>query len=77
MNKDKSGNDYYEVGNIRITALENTWDDGKPGLRIQAYKGSGKSLFQGAELPIPDKASAYDFIKEMMNALEKINGFDQ
>jgi len=67
---DGSGNTYYDVGNIRITCIPQTWDNNKPGLRIQAYKGSGDALFQGAEIPIPDKATAYDFIKAVAEALE-------
>lgn len=69
MPQDKSGHEYFEVENIRVTALDNTWD-GTPGIRIQAYKGQGKSLFQGAELPIKDRDTAYQFVRAVMQALE-------
>ena len=49
---DSSGNEYVDVGNIRITAIPKTWDNEKPGLRIQAYKGKGDALFQGAEMSL-------------------------
>ncbi len=72
---DKSGNDYYETGNIRITVVKNTWNN-QPGIRIQAYKneayknGQNKSLFPGAELPIPNAGAAFDLIKAIIKALE-------
>lgn len=71
MPKDQTGNEYFEVGNIRVTALDRTWD-GVPGIRIQAYKGTGKSLFLGAELPIKDRDTAYEFIRAIVQALEVV-----
>ena len=70
---DGPGHSYFDVENIRITCIPQTWDNNKPGLRIQAYTGSGDALFQGAEIPIPDKATAYEFIKAIAQALE-LNG---
>ncbi len=70
-NKDGTGKEYYDVENIRVTVLDETWS-GSPGLRIQAYKGDGKKLFQGAELPIPNKEIAFDLLTAIHNALEHI-----
>lgn len=70
MGRDSSGNTFFDVGNIRVTALPDTWA-GKPGIRIQAYKGQGDALFQGAELPIEDRAAAYDLIRALGHALEE------
>lgn len=67
---DKSGNTFFEVGNVRITAVPSTWD-GSPGIRVQAKKGKGDSLHQGAELPIPDKETAYDFLRALHAALDE------
>jgi hypothetical protein len=70
--RDSAGNTFFDVGNIRVTALESTWDAGKRGLRISAYKGKGQALFQGAEIPVPDKQTAYDLIRAITDALESI-----
>lgn len=68
---DQSDNDYYETGNIRITVVKNTWDNNKPGIRIQARKNDqNNSLFPGAELPIPNAGAAFDLIKAIIKALE-------
>lgn len=68
---DSKGNTYFDVGNIRITSVEETWS-GDSGIRIQAYKsGTSGALHQGAELPIPDKRTAYDFLKAIHHALEQ------
>ena len=66
--KDGSNNSYFDVGNIRITSVKKTWD-GKPGLRIQAYKPDGR-LFQGAEIPIKDKNTAFDLVNGICRALD-------
>jgi len=68
-NNDAKGNVYYDVANIRITALPNTWDD-HPGIRIQAYTGEGNKLFPGAELPIPDKETAFNLLAAIHKAIE-------
>jgi len=57
---DSAGNEFVEVGNIRITlvlaekrATEKDWA-GTPVLRVQVYRDSeSKALFPGAEYPIP------------------------
>lgn len=49
---DSSGNDYVEIGNIRVTKVPEVWGGERgAGLRIQAKRGDG-GLFQGAEIPI-------------------------
>jgi len=68
--KDGKGNVYFDVGNIRVTTLPKTWD-GNPGIRIQAYKGDGNKLFQGAELPIANKETAFDLFAAIHKAIEK------
>ena len=72
MPKDSSGHQYFDVKNVRVTAVPQTWDDSKPGLRIQAYKGKGDALFPGAEIPIPDAETAYKLIKAITKGLEQI-----
>lgn len=66
---DSAGNAYVDVENIRVTAVPKTWS-GDAGIRIQAYKGDG-GLHRGAELPIPDKSTAYDFLRAIQRALEE------
>jgi hypothetical protein len=68
---DGSGNNYFDVENIRITCLNETWA-GTPGLRIQAYKADDKGLFMGAEIPIPSKEAAFNFVKALFAALEVV-----
>ncbi len=68
--KDKAGQVYFDVENIRITVIPKTWT-GESGIRIQAYKGKGKKMFQGAELPLGKKSKAYDFLTAIHQALEK------
>lgn len=56
--KDSRGNPFVEVDNLRVTCVlgrpsGKQWKkDAGLFLRVQAYKGSGKSLHRGAELPI-------------------------
>jgi hypothetical protein len=69
MPTDQSGQQYFDVENLRATALPQTWAS-VPGIRIQAYKGAGNSLFQGAEIPIKDGDTAYRFVRAVMQALE-------
>ena len=69
MPQDGRGNTYFDVENIRITCVPETFD-GNPGLRIKAYKGQSNSLFSGAEIPIPDKSTAFDLLKTISKALE-------
>ena len=70
--QDQAGHMYFEVENIRITVIPETWN-GEPGIRIQAYKGDGNKLFQGAELPLGKKNKAYDFLTAIHHALERAN----
>lgn len=67
--KDKNGNVFFEVSNIRITCISETWN-GEPGIRVQAYTGEGKKLHRGAELPVPGKDVAYSLIVAIAHALE-------
>jgi hypothetical protein len=69
---DSKGNEYFDVENIRVTCVGKTWG-GDSGIRIQAYKGTGKSLHQGAELPVPDAATAYKLIAAIVAAFELKN----
>lgn len=69
---DSKGNEYFDVDNIRVTSIGNTWG-GNSGIRIQAYKGKGKSLHRGAELPASDPATAYRLIAAIVAAYELIN----
>ncbi len=64
---DRKGNTYFEVNNLRITSIPETWND-DPGIRIQAYKPEG-GLHRGAEIPIPDKETGYDLLNAIHNAL--------
>jgi len=66
---DKKGNSYFAVSNIRVTCIGKTWK-GSSGIRIQAYTGKGSKLHRGAELPVPDKATADDLIAAIVAALE-------
>jgi len=63
---DSRGNPYIDVGNIRITYVPNTWDE-IPGLRVQAYK-QDDTLHRGAEIPIPDKAMAFDLLEAILGS---------
>lgn len=69
---DSKGNTYYEVENIRVTCIGETWG-GDSGIRIQAYKGEGKKLHRGAELPISNEATAYKLIAAIVAAFELKN----
>jgi hypothetical protein len=65
---DSSGNVYFDVLTARITCVPHTWDNGKPGIRIQSYRNPGKSdaLHPGAEIPVENQAEAYQLIKAIM-----------
>lgn len=67
--KDGKGNICFDVENIRVTVLPKTWNN-EPGIRIQAYKGEGQKLFQGAELPIKNKEVAFDLLSAIHKAIE-------
>ncbi len=68
QNTDSKGNPYFDVHNLRVTCIGQTWG-GSSGIRIQAYTGEGNMLHRGAELPVPDKATAYDLITAIVAAL--------
>lgn len=72
---DSSSNDYFNVGNIRVTCIEKTWGDSS-GIRIQAYTGDGNKLHRGAELPVPDEKTAYKLISAIVAAFELKNKSD-
>jgi hypothetical protein len=59
-----AGNVYFDVLNVRIICLRQTWA-GTPGIRIQAYKGNGSGLYQGAEIPLANQGAAYQFVKAL------------
>ena len=58
---DNRGNPFIEVDNLRVTCVlakpsSKRWAKGvKLYLRVQAYKGKGNALYQGAELPIKNQ----------------------
>lgn len=58
LERDGSGHLFAEVENLRITyipASDRTEDQNWAGsdvIRIQAYKGTGKAMFMGAEFPV-------------------------
>ncbi|RTY76281.1 hypothetical protein [Flavobacterium sp. LS1R10] len=63
--KDSKGASYVDVGNIRISYIEQKnrsnlkdWPNADV-IRIQAYTGKGKSLHQGAEYPINNEKDVY------------------
>ena len=71
VQKDSRDNIFVELENIRISyvkqsnrGLDKDWPEADV-LRIQAYRGEGKSLHRGAELPIYDKEN----INDLINAL--------
>ena len=66
---DSKGHQYFDVHNVRVTCIGETWG-GSSGIRIQAYTGNGNQLHRGAELPVPDKATAYDIIAAIVAALD-------
>jgi len=66
---DGKGNGYFDVHNVRVTCIGKTWG-GTSGIRIQSYTGKGRKLHRGAELPVPDKATAYDIIAALVAALD-------
>lgn len=69
--QDNAGQKYYEVENARITVIPKTWN-GQHGIRIQAYKGTGNSLFRGAEIPIKSKEEAFTLLQAISSSLEEL-----
>lgn len=72
MNKDSKGQGYQEVGNIRVTKIDKTWD-GNPGLRFNAKKGEGNKLHRGAEIPVPNLSTAIKLIYAIISAVLRKN----
>jgi hypothetical protein len=70
---DSAGNEFVEVGNIRITLVlaekrdtEKDWA-GSPVLRIQAYRDSeSKALFPGAEYPVRRLSDVSEMIEALL-----------
>lgn len=65
---DKSGNRYLETGNLRLTfidaskrAAKKDWA-GQDVVRIQAYRGKGRSLHRGAEFPVGTAEAALGLV---------------
>lgn len=63
--KDSKGSSYINVGNIRISYIEQKnrsslkdWPNADV-IRIQAYTGKGHSLHKGAEYPIDSEKDIY------------------
>lgn len=69
---DSKGNDYFDVGNIRVSCIGKTWG-GSSGIRIQAYDANGSKVYPGPELPVPDEATAYRLIAAIVAAFELKN----
>lgn len=68
-NKDSKGNIYIEVGNLRITYVEQKnrsslkdWPSADV-IRIQAYRNSSKALHKGAEYPVENEKSVYNLFE--------------
>ena len=66
---DSKGNVYIEVGNLRISYIEqknrNSLKDWPSAdvIRIQAYRGGGNSLHLGAEYPVENDKSVYNLFE--------------
>jgi len=67
---DSAGNTYFDVLNVRITCVPHTWDQGKSGIRIQAYRGASKgdALHPGPEIPVENQGQAYEFANGLFHA---------
>ncbi len=66
---DSAGQKFFEMGNVRITCILKTFN-GHPGLRIQACQ-NGKPM-QGPEIPLADKADAFELVKAFLNGMEEL-----
>jgi len=71
---DSAGNTYFDVLSARITCVPHTWDNGKQGVRIQAYRNPGKSdaLHPGAEIPVDNQAEAFQLMKSLTLAFTQL-----
>lgn len=68
---DSKGNTYVEVGNLRISYIEQKnrstikdWPNADV-LRVQAYRGEGHALHQGAEYPVENDKSIYSLFEAL------------
>ena len=75
---DSKGNVYIEVGNLRISYIEqknrsNTKDwPGADVLRIQAYRDSNsKALHQGAEYPVYNEKDIYKLFRAISKLMDE------
>ena len=65
---DSSGNEFVNVGTVRLTYIKAENRDekknwaGQDVIRIQAYKDDSNQLHQGAEIPIGDRESSLDLL---------------
>jgi hypothetical protein len=73
MHKDSKGNDYLEIGNIRVSLVRSsnrTAAKNWPGcdvIRIQAYRGNANSsLHKGAEFPVNSKNEIVDLVRVLL-----------
>ena len=72
---DNAGNPYIDVENVRITMVDKTnktpdkdWAGSVKYLRVQAYRGSGRSLHMGAEFPLENIKDSLEFINSVSDA---------
>jgi hypothetical protein len=69
IERDSRGNFYIETGNLRLTWVRTqNREDAKDWaesdvIRIQAYRGQGRQLHIGAELPVESGADAKDLLE--------------
>lgn len=70
IEKDSTGNTFIKVGkNVRLTYVpaarrdpDKLWTN-QDVIRINAYKGHGEAIFQGAEFPVGTPVEALEFIE--------------
>jgi hypothetical protein len=82
LEKDKADHSYIEIENIRLTYIpvadrsQNKDWAGSDVMRIQAYKGDGKSLHMGAEIPISSPEVMIDLIAALCQLYNSSNRED-
>ncbi len=82
IEQDEPGHNFIEIENIRLTyisAADRSQDKdwaGSDVMRIQAYKGDGKSLFMGAEIPITSPEVMIDLIAALCQLYNSSRGKD-
>jgi len=74
---DSKGNVYIEVGNLRISYIEQKnrtsikdWPNADV-IRIQAYRGEGKALHQGAEYPVENDKNIYSLFEAFSTLMKE------